>query len=74
MESGRSLDEVSILVEGDAAFGDGGVELGEGLEVLVDDRLVDEGPEGFGGLQFGSVRRQVTLSIPTHEGGPRHAQ
>ena len=55
MESGWSLHQVSILVEGDAAFGDGGVELGEGLEVLVDDRLVDQGPEGFGGLQFGRV-------------------
>ena len=55
MEPGWSLHQVSILVEGDAAFGDGGVELGEGLEVLVDDRLVDQGPEGFGGLQFGRV-------------------
>ena len=60
MESGWSLDEFSILVEGDASFGDGGIEVGEGLEVLVDDRLVDEGPEGFGELQFESVGGQET--------------
>ncbi len=60
MESGWSLHHVSILVEGDASFGDGGIEVGEGLEVLVDDRLVDEGPEGFGELQFGSVGGQET--------------
>ncbi len=55
MESGWSLHQVSILVEGDASFGDDGIKFGEGLEVLVDDGLIDEGPEGFGGLQFGSV-------------------
>jgi len=55
VESGWPLHEFSILVEGDASFGGGGIEIGEGLEVLVDDRLVEEGPEGFGGLQLGSV-------------------
>jgi hypothetical protein len=55
VETGWSLHQVSILVEGDASFGDGGIEVGEGLEVLVDDRLVDEGPEGSGGLQFGRI-------------------
>jgi hypothetical protein len=30
-------------------------ELLDGREVLVDDRLVDQGPEGFGGLQFGTI-------------------
>jgi len=42
VESGWPLHEFSILVEGDASFGGGGIEIGEG-------------PEGFGGLQFGSV-------------------
>ena len=34
-----------------------GVELVDGLEVAVDERLVDERPEVLGGLQLGTVRR-----------------
>ena len=58
MESGLASDEVAIVAEGDAALGDDGIEVGEGVEVLVDDGFVDVGPEGFGGLQLGRVGRQ----------------
>ena len=58
MEAGLAADEFAIVAEGDAALGDGGVEVGEGVEVLVDDRLVHVDPEGFGRLQLGRVGRQ----------------
>ena len=58
MESGLASDEVAIVAEGDAALGDDGIEVGEGVEVLVDDGFVDVGPEGFGRLQLGGVGRQ----------------
>lgn len=59
MEPGLASDEVAVVGKGDAPVGDHGVDLGNGLEVLVDDGLVDMDPEGFGGLQFGGVGRQV---------------
>ena len=43
VESRLAFDAVAIGVEGDALAGDGGVEIGEGLEMSVDDRL-DRGP------------------------------
>ena len=58
MEAGLAADELAIVAEGDAALGDGGVEVGEGVEVLVDDRLVHVDPEGFGRLQLGRIGRQ----------------
>ena len=41
MESGLASDEVAIVAEGDAALGDDGIEVGEGVEVLVDDGFVE---------------------------------
>jgi hypothetical protein len=58
VEAGLSSDEVAIGREGDASFGDSGVEVLERFEVPVDDRLVDVDPECFGRLQLGRVRRQ----------------
>ena len=55
MEAGLTTDQVSVPVERDALRGHGGVQFGEGLEVLVDDGLVDVDPEGLGGLQLRAV-------------------
>ena len=44
MEAGLAADEIAVVGESDAAFGDHGVEFGEALEVPVDDRLVDMDP------------------------------
>lgn len=59
MEACRAFDEFAIVAEGDAALGNDGVELCEGIEVLVDDGLVDMDPEGLGRLQFGGIGWQV---------------
>lgn len=59
MEAGLAADEIAVVCEGDAALGDDGVELGEALEVSVDDRLIDMDPEGLGRLELGGVGRQV---------------
>ena len=52
MESGSALDLFALLGEGDTLGGDFLVELGDGCDVLVDDRLVDKRPKSFGGLQL----------------------
>lgn len=54
-----AADEVAVVGKGDTSVGDHGVDLGNGLEVLVDDGLVDMDPKGLCGLQFGRVGRQV---------------
>jgi hypothetical protein len=59
VEAGLSPDALPILVEGDALRSHYGVEIGEGVEVPVGDRLVDMDPEGFRRLQLRRVGRQV---------------
>ena len=44
MEFGGAGDDISILVEGAASFSDGRVEIVDGVEVFVNERLVDERP------------------------------
>ena len=56
MESGSALDLFALLGEGDTLGGDFLVELCDGCDVLVDDRLVDKRPKSFGGLQLRGVR------------------
>jgi hypothetical protein len=46
-------DQISVPRESAAPLSRGGVELVEGLELVVDHRLVDERPAVLGGLQFG---------------------
>ncbi len=46
-------DELAVLIEEPASLSEHGVEIIDGLEVSVDDRLIDEGPEVFGRLQLG---------------------
>ncbi len=48
-----------IAIEDAATVCDGSFEIGEGLEVLVGERLVDDGPQVLGGLKLGGVRGQV---------------
>ena len=48
-----------IAIENEAALCDGAFEIGEGLEVLVCERLVEDRPQGLGGLKLGGVRGQV---------------
>jgi hypothetical protein len=44
MEFGGAGDDVSVLVECAASFSNGRVEIVDGLEVFVNERLVDERP------------------------------
>ena len=48
-----------IAIENATTLGDGSLEIGEGREVLVGERLVEDGPEVLGRLEFGRVARQV---------------
>ena len=59
MESGLALDLFARLGEGDTLGGDFLVELCDGCDVLVDDRLVDKRPKSFGGLQLRGVGWQI---------------
>jgi hypothetical protein len=59
MEAGLPSDEVSVVPERDAALCHDGIEVFDGLEVLVDDGFVGVDPEGLGRLQLGGVGRQV---------------
>ena len=55
METGSFLDLLALLGEGDALVGDFRLEILDGRDVRVDDRLVDQRPERFGRLHFGGV-------------------
>jgi len=57
VKAGAGVDHFALLEEGEAASGEGVVEVFEGLEALIGKRLVDEGAEIFCGLQFRAVRR-----------------
>lgn len=52
-------NKVPVVGQSDAPFGDHGVDLGNGLEVFVDDGLIDVDPEGLGGLQLRGIGRQI---------------
>src|SRR4051794_11428563 len=54
-----------IAIENEAALCDGSFEIGEGLEVLVCERLVEDRPQVLGGVQLGGVRGQVGGPYPT---------
>jgi hypothetical protein len=57
MEEGAGADWLSLVHEGDAALTDNFFEVLDGLEVSVDQGLVDELPKVLGRLQFGTMRR-----------------
>lgn len=50
MEVGVLGNAVLILVEVAASLADDSVEIIDGVEVFVDERLIDEGPQVLGGL------------------------
>ena len=54
-----------IAIEDPATVCDGVFEIGEGVEVLVGQRLVEDGPEVLGGLKLGRVAGQVASRIPS---------
>src|SRR3954454_18995455 len=65
-----------IAIENATALGDEELEISKGLEVLVGERLIQNGPEVLGGLKLGGVwgqvnepdplrNSQVRLSVPT---------
>src|SRR5436190_20781588 len=57
VEEGAGADHFGLLNEGEAALANYLVEVLDGLEVAVDERLVDEGPQMLGRLQLGTVSR-----------------
>ena len=59
MEVGVACDGVLVLVEIAASRGNCSIEIADGIEVFVGERLVDERPEMFGGLELRAVGRLV---------------
>ena len=55
MEAGLAPDPIAIGGEADALASDGFVEIGEGVEVPVDDRLVEVDPQRLDRLELGGV-------------------
>src|SRR5215208_449950 len=65
--------EVGVWLNGSgleppAALGDRGLEVSERGEVLIDDGLVDQGPEMLGGLEFRTIGRQEDERDPAGDG------
>ncbi len=73
MEASLAADEISVIAERDAAFGDDGIEFGQGVEVAVDDRLVDMDPERLGRLKLGAVGWQENEADALGHGERRRA-
>ena len=48
-----------ITVQNEAALGDGSFQIGEGLEVPIGERLIEDRPEVLSGLKLGGVWGQV---------------
>src|SRR3954451_14032970 len=70
-----------IAIENATALGDDVLEISKRLEVLVGERLIQNGPEVLGGLKLGGVwgqvdqpdpirHSQVRLSVPTGDVEP----
>ena len=59
MEAGLTPDPIAIGGEANALTCDDGVELGQAIEVPVDDRLVEVDPQRLDRLELWGVGRQV---------------
>jgi hypothetical protein len=59
MEVGVLGNDVLVLVKIAASLADGNVEIIDGVEVFVDERLIDERPKVLGGLYLGAIGRLV---------------
>ena len=57
-EEGMCSNLVLIVGENTTAFGKNLIEFLQGLEVLIDDGLVGQRPQAFGGLDLWRIRRQ----------------
>ena len=62
-----------IAIEASATVRDDAFQIGEGLEVLVGEWLIEDGPEVLGGLQFGGVWGQVDGPDPVRDSQVRCA-
>src|SRR3954454_13879657 len=58
VELGGGLDPVRIVGEIAAPLCQGLIEIGQGVEIAVGQRLVDHGPEMLGRLEFRGIGRQ----------------
>ena len=67
MKEGGAPDHGGLPLQGVTAGGKGVFEGGERGELLVDQRVVGELPEMFGGLKLGGVRRQVDEMNPLRD-------
>jgi hypothetical protein len=59
MEVGVVFDGAVILLEHAAPRSNGTIEVVDGFEVLVDERLIDKRPEALGGLEFRATWRLI---------------
>jgi len=59
MEIGVACDGLLVLAEMAASLGDDGIEIVDGVEVGVSERLIDERPQVLGGLEFRAMGRLV---------------
>ena len=57
-EEGMCFDLIRVVSENTATLGKNLIEFLQGLEVLIDDGLVRQRPQAFGGLDLGRIRRQ----------------
>ena len=64
-------DDFGVLVEESTSRVEDGVEVFQPVEVLVDDGLIDEGPEMLGRLEFRCVGRQVDEAQAVRHGEVR---
>ena len=53
------FDGLLLIGEVETSFGDDGFEFSDVGDALVDDGLVDKGPEGLGWLQLGAIGREI---------------
>ena len=66
MEAGSGSNLFALLGEADALVGDFLFELLDARDVLIDDRLIDQRPEGFGRLQLRAVGRSRRGATPSN--------
>jgi hypothetical protein len=59
VEVGVAFDGAVILLEPAAPRSNGAIEVVDGFEVLVDERLIDKGPEALSGLEFRAAWRLI---------------
>jgi hypothetical protein len=57
-EKGMCFDLIRVVSEDTATLGKNLIEFLQGLEVLIDDGLVRQRPQAFGGLDLWRIRRQ----------------